>query len=192
MPTKYFVSQVESWREELAALPPPDPGRRKVGKKQAIIMMSKELKAAARQGYTTRDLLDVLAAKGLKVHGDTLRDALREVRRGGKTSPRTGRGQPGDGNGALAGAKPAVIRESEEVSSSGSKRKRVGEGEADTVEHDWEPNGGPADFVTDSRGSQEIPAGGGPNGKGGGNRRITDRARAATAARAEWNDVGVS
>jgi hypothetical protein len=81
MPIEYLVSQVEGWREELAALPPPDPGRRKVGKHQAVIMMAKELQAAARQGYTTRELLELLAAKGLKIHVDTLREALRQARR---------------------------------------------------------------------------------------------------------------
>jgi hypothetical protein len=85
MPIKYLVSQVAGWREELAALPPPDPGRRKVGKHQAVIMMAKELQAAARQGYTTRELLELLAAKGLKIHVDTLREALRQARRSART-----------------------------------------------------------------------------------------------------------
>jgi hypothetical protein len=86
MPIQYLVSQVEGWREEFAALPPPDPGRRKVGKHQAVIMMAKELQAAARQGYTTWELLELLAAKGLKIHVDTLREALRQAR----PSTRTG------------------------------------------------------------------------------------------------------
>jgi hypothetical protein len=66
---KYLVSQIESWREEIAAPPPPDPGRRRVGKEQAVIMMAKELRVAARQGYTSGELLEVLAAKGLEAPG---------------------------------------------------------------------------------------------------------------------------
>jgi len=192
MPMKYFVSQIETWREELAALPPPDPGRRKVGKEQAVIMLSKELRAAARQGYTARELLDVLAAKGLKVHADTLRDALRKVRRGAKTTPQRGRGQLGDASGALAGEKPAVVRESAEVSPGGSKGEGVGEGEAAAAEGDRKPGGGRPDIVTDSPRSEEAAAGGEPSEDGVGSNRRTDRAGAVTAARPEGNDVGAS
>jgi hypothetical protein len=139
-----------------------------------------------------RELLEVLAAKGLKVHGDTLRDALRKVRRGAKTTPRRGRGQPGDRSGALAGAKPGVVREGAEISSGGSKGERVGEGEAAAPERDRKPDGGPADVVTDSPRSEKVPAGGETGGTGVGSNRRTDRAGAVTAARPEGNDVGAS
>jgi hypothetical protein len=93
---KYLVSQVEAWGEELDALPAPDPGGRKVGKRAAVQLLAKKLQAAARRGFSTAELLEVLAAKGLKVHVDTLRDALRSVGRTGTTPAPRGRRRSGE------------------------------------------------------------------------------------------------
>ena len=54
-------------------MPAPDPATLKLGKRAAIEVMRKELQALVRRGYTTAELLDVLAVKGLQVHEETLR-----------------------------------------------------------------------------------------------------------------------
>jgi hypothetical protein len=105
---KYLVSEVESWGKELDAMPAPDPGRRRVGKKEAVFLLAKKLQAAARRGFSRAELLEILASKGLKVHGDTVRAALKLVGRGAVTSPVRSRRIAGaakglrDGNGAEA------------------------------------------------------------------------------------------
>jgi hypothetical protein len=76
---RYLVSQVEQWGAEIDAMPAPDPGRRKVGKKEAIVLLARKLQAAARRGFSTAELHEALSAMGLKVHVDTLRSALRDA-----------------------------------------------------------------------------------------------------------------
>jgi hypothetical protein len=93
---KFLISQVTQWGEELDALRDPDPGKRKVGKRDAVLLLAKKLQAAARRGFTTAELLEVLAAKGLHVHVDLLREALRAAGKG--TMVVAGRG----GRGARA------------------------------------------------------------------------------------------
>jgi hypothetical protein len=85
-------------------MPPPDPGRRKVGKKEAVFLLAKKLQAAARRGFSTAELLEILASKGLKVHVDTVRAALRLVGRGAVTSPGRSRKSAGAPNGLLDGS----------------------------------------------------------------------------------------
>jgi hypothetical protein len=103
---KYLVSEVELWGKEIDAMPAPDPGRRRVGKKEAVFLLAKKLQAAARRGFSTAELLEVLASKGLTVHVDTVRAALRLVGRGAVTSPVRSRRIAGapkglrEGNGA--------------------------------------------------------------------------------------------
>jgi hypothetical protein len=105
---KYLVSEVENWGREIDALPAPDPGRRKVGKKAAVFLLAKKLQAAARRGFSTAELLEVLASKGLTVHVDTVRAALNVGRRRAVTSPVRNRESIGtlrrlpDGNGTEA------------------------------------------------------------------------------------------
>jgi hypothetical protein len=106
---KYLVSEVENWGKEIDALPAPDPGGRKVGKKAAVFLLAKKLQAAARRGFSTAELLEVLASKGLTVHVDTVRAALKVGGRGAVTSPARNRKSAGalrrlqDGNGTEAG-----------------------------------------------------------------------------------------
>jgi hypothetical protein len=76
---RYLVSQVEQWGAQIDAMPAPDPGRRKVGKKEAVILLARKLQAAARRGFSTTELQAALSAMGLKVHVDTLRSALRDA-----------------------------------------------------------------------------------------------------------------
>jgi hypothetical protein len=105
---KYLVSEVENWGKEIDALPAPDPGRRKVGKKAAVFLLAKKLQAAARRGFSTAELLEILASKGLTVHVDTVRAALKVGARGAVTSPVRNRKSTGaltrlrDGNGTEA------------------------------------------------------------------------------------------
>ena len=80
---KYQVSEVQQWGEELDALPAPEPGSRMVGKREAVLLLAERLRAATRRGVTRATLLEALEAKGLKVHIDLLREALKHV---GKTS----------------------------------------------------------------------------------------------------------
>ena len=104
---KYLVSEVETWGKEIDAMPAPDPGRRRVGKKEAVILLAKKLRAAARRGFSTAELLDVLAAKGLKVHADTLRAALKVGGRGAVTCPMRSRRIAGSPKGFREGNGPA-------------------------------------------------------------------------------------
>lgn len=147
---KYLVSQIEVWREELAALPPQDPGRRKVGKEQAVALMAKELQAAARRGYTADELADVLATKGLDVHGHTLRKTLRKARRGA-TAPRArSLGPAGDGKGDRPGGNPDLAAERGPGARGGAKGKKVGVGEAVIAESVRRATGGPRDAAMES------------------------------------------
>jgi hypothetical protein len=82
---KYLVSQVEQWGDELETLAP-DPGRRKVGKREAVLLLARQLQAAARRGLSALELRAALAAKGLEVHIDLVREALRSA---GKTAGAT-------------------------------------------------------------------------------------------------------
>jgi hypothetical protein len=104
---KYLVSEIETWGKEIDAMPAPDPGRRRVGKKEAVILLAKKLRAAARRGFSTAELLDVLAAKGLKVHADTLRAALKVGGRGPVTCPVRVRRIAGGPKGLRVGNGPA-------------------------------------------------------------------------------------
>jgi hypothetical protein len=142
---KYLVSQVEAWGEELDALPAPDPGRRKVGKRAAVQLLARKLQAAARRGFSTAELLEVLAAKGLKVHVDTLRDALRSAGRTGTTPAPKGR------------------RRSGEATASGSEEGRAGaSGDEQDASAGHEPETAPATSPTrggpsaDRRPSEEL------------------------------------
>ena len=99
----FTVSQVNSWRAELAAMPAPDPTTRSVGKRAALEMMAKELQALSRRGYTTAELLELLATKGLHTHEETLRAVLRTARPSGPratTRPRPSQSPTGSSPGA--------------------------------------------------------------------------------------------
>jgi hypothetical protein len=61
-------------------MPTPDPTTGTVGKRAALEMMAKELQALSRRGYTTAELLELLATKGIHIHEETLRAVLRTVR----------------------------------------------------------------------------------------------------------------
>ena len=76
----FTVSQVNAWRSELAAMPATDPTKRTVGKRAALEMMEKDLQALSRRGYTTAELLELLATKGLHTHEETLRAVLRTAK----------------------------------------------------------------------------------------------------------------
>jgi hypothetical protein len=117
---KYLVSEVETWGEEIDAMPAPDPGRRRVGKKEAVILLAKKLRAAARRGFSTAELLDVLAAKGLKVHADTLRAALKVGGRGAVTCPVRRRRIAGRPEGLREGNGPASDTASSRPNAGGS------------------------------------------------------------------------
>jgi hypothetical protein len=160
MPTQYLVSQVEGWREELAALPPPDPGRRKVGKHQAVIMMAKELQAAARQGYTARELLEVLAAKGLQVHLDTVREALRKARRTAGPGPTRARRRDGDGNGSAPVLPAVALGEDVAAVAGGENGERHRQPDGDDAVTVPAPAGGAVAATTEA-GPEEDPALGG-------------------------------
>jgi hypothetical protein len=54
-----------------------------VGKREAVLLLAEKLQAATRRGVTRAALLEALETKGLKVHIDLLREALKHV---GKTS----------------------------------------------------------------------------------------------------------
>jgi hypothetical protein len=82
-PMTFTVSQVNAWRAELAAMPAPDPSTRAVDKRAALEMRAKELQALYRRGYTTAELLELLATKGLHTHEETLRAVLRTARPSG-------------------------------------------------------------------------------------------------------------
>jgi len=104
-PMTFTVSQVNAWRAELAAMPAPDPTTRAVGKRAALEMMAKELQALCRRGYTTAELLELLATKGLHTHEETLRAVLRTARPSGPratTRPRPSQ-SPTDSSSSAAG-----------------------------------------------------------------------------------------
>jgi hypothetical protein len=117
---KYLVSDIERLGEEIDALPPPDPGRRKVGKKEAVILLANKLKAAARRGFSTAELLEVLATKGLKIHVDTLRAAFRDVGRVAATGPARGQRKAGEPKGARAEAETVKDKAADRPRSGGS------------------------------------------------------------------------
>ena len=60
---------------------------RKLSADQLIPVLAKKLQAAARRGFSTTELLEVLASKGLTVHVDTVRAALKVGGRRAVTSP---------------------------------------------------------------------------------------------------------
>lgn len=137
----FTVAQVDIWKAELAELPPPDISKRTVGKQGALILMARELHALARRGYTVREILGLLAEKGLNVHEDTLRSALRKAddkpgsrrpRRGlvdeaTKKPPVTQRGATeGDVNGAQVVAVAGQGREEEGGSKTAAARNDAG------------------------------------------------------------------
>jgi hypothetical protein len=125
---KYLVSEVEKWGKEIDAMPAPDPGRRRVGKKEAVILLAKKLRA---------ELLDVLAAKGLKVHADTLRAALKVGGRGAVTCPVRSRRIAGGPKGLREGNGPASGTASGRPNAGGSVGDRP-EQRADVVlSSDW-------------------------------------------------------
>jgi len=101
----FTVSQVNAWRADLAAMPAPDPTTRAVGKRAALEMLAKELQALSRRGYTTAELLELLATKGLHTHEETLRAVLRTARPSGPratTRPRPSQ-SPIDSSPSAAG-----------------------------------------------------------------------------------------
>jgi hypothetical protein len=101
----FTVSQVNAWRAELAAMPAPDPTTRTVGKRAALALMAKELQALYRRGYTTAELLELLATRGLHTHEETLRAVLRTARPSGPratTRPRPSQ-SPTDSSPSAAG-----------------------------------------------------------------------------------------
>jgi hypothetical protein len=109
---KYLVSQVEQWGEELDSLAP-DPGSRKVGKRGAVLLIAKKLQAAARRGLSASELRAALAEKGLEVHIDLLRDALRSAGKPPGTPP-AGRRRKVSGNApSESGLQPRGLQQGE-------------------------------------------------------------------------------
>jgi hypothetical protein len=145
---KYLVSDVESWGKDLDAMPAPDPGSRKVGKKEAVVLLAKKLQAAARRGFSTAELLDVLASKGLRVHVDTVRAALKLAGKGPLTSPR--RGQR---NAAATTGRPVETGSEAEPTSA-----RSNAGESDGAQPVGGAEGGPDFELTPARGVVGVSA----------------------------------
>ena len=123
---KYLVSEVESWGREIDAIPGPDPGRPKVGK-EAVPMLARKLQAAARPGVSTAELLEVLASKGLTVHVDPVRAALKVGGRGAVTSPVPRRRIAGRPNGLREGTGAASDTASGRPNARGSVGDRPAE-----------------------------------------------------------------
>jgi hypothetical protein len=110
----FTVSQVNAWRSELAAMPAPDPTTRAVGKRAALEMMAKELQALSRRGYTTAEMLELLATKGLNIHEETLRAVLRTARLSGpraSTRPRPSQEAPQSPTGSSPRAGGSIGQE---------------------------------------------------------------------------------
>ena len=82
-------SHVSSWCAESRALPAPDPIDRAVSKGEAVRLMAPDLRALLGRGYSLDQILAWLATKGLTVHRDTLRRALRPAKRVRRAKDRT-------------------------------------------------------------------------------------------------------
>jgi hypothetical protein len=122
---KYLVSQVEQWGDELDSLAP-DPGSRKVGKRGAVLLIAKKLQAAVRRGLTASELRAALAKKGLEVHIDLLREALRAAGKPAATTP-AGRRRKVTGNApSEPGLQPRGLQEGEGRAAAAAAGVRTG------------------------------------------------------------------
>ena len=83
------IDDIEALRRQLAELPRNQP--REVTKQEAIALLSTELGAAGRRGYSHEELARLLSENGIAINVATLRGYLRRTRksrrrRGGKTT----------------------------------------------------------------------------------------------------------
>lgn len=76
------IDDVEAVRRQLAELPRNRP--REVTKQEAVTLLSSELGAAKRRGYSPEDLAGLLSEKGITINAETLRGYLRRARRSHK------------------------------------------------------------------------------------------------------------
>jgi hypothetical protein len=103
----YTVESANRMAEDLRAIPPKDPAKRKLDKQGMVRLLAGELVALQQRGYTIEEVAESLHGRGLAITTPTLKNYLQRAKR--KTEKRAKGGaraaSSGPGSGSLKGVK---------------------------------------------------------------------------------------
>jgi hypothetical protein len=97
----YTVEGANRLAEELRAIPPKDPAKRKLDKQGMVRLLAGELLALQQRGYTIEEVAEGLRGRGLTITTPTLKNYLQRAKskteKRAKNGARTATGGPGGG-----------------------------------------------------------------------------------------------
>jgi hypothetical protein len=97
----YTVEGANRLAEELRAIPPKDPAKRKLDKQGMVRLLAGELLALQQRGYTIEEVAEGLRGRGLTITTPTLKNYLQRAKskteKRAKNGARTASGGPGSG-----------------------------------------------------------------------------------------------
>jgi hypothetical protein len=106
---EYTVESANWLIEELRAIPPKDPAKRKLDKQGMVKLLAGELIALQQRGYTIEEVAESLRGRGLGITTPTLKNYLQRAK--SKTEKRAKGGSRAASSGPGSGSLKAVKRE---------------------------------------------------------------------------------
>ena len=110
---EYTVASANWLIEELRAIPPKDPAKRKLDKQRMVSLLAGEIVALQQRGYTIEEVAEGLRGRGLAITTPTLKNYLQ--RANNKTEKRTKNGARPASGAPGSGAPEAAKREAPNV-----------------------------------------------------------------------------
>jgi hypothetical protein len=83
----YTVESADRLAQELRAIPPKDPAKRKLDKQGMVKILAQEIIALQQRGYTIEEVAESLRGRGLDITTPTLKNYLQRAK--GKTEKRS-------------------------------------------------------------------------------------------------------
>jgi hypothetical protein len=110
---EYTVASANWLIEELRAIPPKDPAKRKLDKQRMVSLLAGEIAALQQRGYTIEEVAESLRGRGLAITTPTLKNYLQRAK--SKTEKRAKNGARPASGGSGSGAPKAAKREAPNV-----------------------------------------------------------------------------
>jgi hypothetical protein len=114
---EYTLESTQRLAEELRAIPPKDPAKRRLDKQEVVRELAQEIVALQQRGYTIEEVAESLRGRGLEITTPTLKNYLQRAkgkdgkRRKERRPPGPRRARAAAGEAATSAPRPGLAAE---------------------------------------------------------------------------------